>query len=74
MNHATNPMDVMIWLQFTLIEEYSSVLSSTYIRNSRGDYDRFLQSVHDYYASMAAKFNSRKQRIMKNLRPSSKFT
>ena len=73
MNHATNLIDAMIWLQFRWIEEYSSVSSSTYVRNSSGDYDCFLQSVHDCHASMVLEFNSRKKRIMKNLRPSSKF-
>ena len=33
----------------------------------------FLQSIRDYHASMAAKFDSRKQKIMKNLRPSFKI-
>ena len=74
MNHANNTIDAMIWLQFMWIEEYSSVSSSTYVQNLRGDYDRFLQSICDYHASMAAELNSRKQRIRKNLRPSSKFT
>ena len=73
MNHNTNLIDVMIWLQFTWIEEYSSVSSSTYVRNSRRDYDHFLQSIRDYHASMAVEFDVRKQRITKNLRPSSKF-
>ena len=63
----------MIWLKFMWIEEYSSVSSSMYVRNSRGDYDRLLQSIRDYHASMAAEFDSRKQRITKNFRPSFKF-
>ena len=52
---------------------YSSVSSSTYVQNSRGDYDRFLQSIREYHAFMAAEFNSRKKRSTKNLRPCSKF-
>ena len=73
MNHTTKPIDVMIWFQFTWTEEYSLVSSSMYVQNSRGDYDRFLQSIRDYHASMAVELKSRKQRITKNLIPSSKF-
>ena len=54
MNHTTNPIDAMIWLQFTRIEEYSPVSSSTCVRRSRGHYDRFLAIIRDYHASMAA--------------------
>ena len=54
MNHTTNPIDVKIWLQFTRIEEYSPVSSSTCVRHSRGDYHHFLAMIHDYHASMAA--------------------
>ena len=60
MNDTSNPIDVMIWLQFTPIEEYSSYSSSTYIPHSRGDYDHFLQSIRDYHASTDAEFDSRK--------------
>ena len=43
MNHTTNLIDTVIWLQFTQIEEYSPVSSSMYVQRSRGDYYRFLE-------------------------------
>ena len=40
--YTSNPIEEMIWLQFTRIEEYSPVSSLMYDQRSRGDYDHFL--------------------------------